>query len=778
MPYSIKYLLEYTSHSNHFTKVEILKKDYEGTVIELIGSAIPFTLVYDSSGSDQFSTFKNSYCVLDVKLTEALKTDFIEIEDEDNFILRYYRNDSLNWTGYILQEQYYEGDDPNNPFVSLKFYDAISRLRVFDITDTTLDLESHSFSLEQVFTSVNSLLYQSIDSTGFKGNDFLINVAAMDAVDPEDPEEPDPEDPTGNCYTITIESGYESTVDGELYITTTSPELGYRHLPFSGYSVYVGTGFLEINACSETYPVLRYGSTGSELSYPEGVSVDAGSSSCYTDGNCTEAPDPDPDPEPTPDPEPYSSNVYDSVYLLKASFFDKDGNPIPLFEILQRIASGFNFTYLLHIDSFYVHNFEFSKNPKFLDFGNEASVISFTGHTTLSADQFWINKSKGLYFLDSLKKMEIYHTVDGDLNYLEIAGFTDITKLREYVSAPSPEITSDSITFLTYADVAVARGGSPSRSYKDVLLKNEKPFRITNDSNKKYRLSVNARFEFDYGITDEEFESMTDSQKIQAEEFIKEVEANTDIRLYYQIESVQDAVSSYLNLGRSGVHAFYDSGFEWTMELNTSRGLDKIGIDALIEGYDFEIDIPTQAGINEMFISFFQPYVVTNEDVLSGDNTYRIEGVKLILSELKLIRLEALDLEELRFEGVTNRNVFNYNLNRDKEISYVNLEEAAYKYSLLNGNGTTLTFNPFKRKLKDYSDVRDEALNVQDLVLIQSLEQFGFQQQMITGDLLIRNNPAFNIFSTLTIAGKDLAISKYSLDDKRGTYSIELLEIK
>ncbi len=777
MPYNVKYQLEYTSQSNHSTKIEILKKDYDADIIELVGSAVPFSLIFESSSSDQFSTFKNSYCILEVKLTEALKADFIEIEDEDDFILRYYKNDSLYWTGYILQEQYYEGDDPNIPFVSLKFYDAISRLRVFKITDTTLDLQSHSFSLQNVFSSVNNLLYQSIDSTGFKGNDFLVNVAALDSEEPIDPEEPD-EEPTGNCYTITIESGYESTVDGTLYITTTSPELGYRHSPFSEYSVYVGTGFLEINVCSDTNPVLRYSSTGSELSYPEGISIDGGASSCFSDGNCTESPEPDPDPEPTPNPEPYSSNVYDSVFLLKESFFDKDGIPISLYEILEDIASSFNFTYLLHIDSFYVHNFEFSKNPKFLDFGDSGSIISFTGHTSINGNQFWINKSKGLYFLDSLKKMEIFHKVDGDLNYLEVAGFTDVTKLREYVSAPSPITTSDSITFLTYADVAVARGGIPSRSYKDVSVKNEKPFRITNNSNKKYRLSFNVRFVMDYGITDEEFEALTDSQKIQTEEFIKEVEANTDIRLYYQIESVQEGVSRYLNLGRSGLQAFYDSGFEWTLELNTSKGLNKIGIDALIEGYDFEIDIPTRSGLNEMYISFFHPYVVTNEGVLSGSNTYRIEGVNAIISELKLIRLEALDLEELRFEGVTNRNVFNYNLNRDKEITYINLEEGAYKYSLLNGNGTSLANSPFKRKLKDYSEERDEALNVQDLILIQSLEQFGFQQQMITGDLHIRDNPTFNIFSTFTIAGKDLAISKYSLDDKTGNYSIELLEIK
>jgi len=62
--------------------------------------------------------------------------------------------------------------------------------------------------------------------------------------------------------------------------------LGFRDLVFSAYSVYVGSGFLSIICCSESYPVLRYGSSGASVSNPEGISIDAGSgdlSTCYSD---------------------------------------------------------------------------------------------------------------------------------------------------------------------------------------------------------------------------------------------------------------------------------------------------------------------------------------------------------------------------------------------------------------------------------------------------------------------------------------------------------------
>lgn len=173
MEYTVKYKLEYTSQGKYETRIEILKSDYVGEVFPLVVSCTPFQQGFEPSSNSQFSAFKSSYCTLEVKLTDSLKADFIEIEDEDNFILRYYRNDVLNWTGHILQEQYHEGDDSNNPFVSLKFYDAISRLKVFNITDTDLNLDSFSFSLEKVFSSINTLLYYSIGCTGFKGNNFF-----------------------------------------------------------------------------------------------------------------------------------------------------------------------------------------------------------------------------------------------------------------------------------------------------------------------------------------------------------------------------------------------------------------------------------------------------------------------------------------------------------------------------------------------------------------------------------------------------------------------------
>ena len=69
-------------------------------------------------------------------------------------------------------------------------------------------------------------------------------------------------------------------------------------------------------------------------------------------------------------------------------------------------------------------------------------------------------------------------------------------------------------------------------------------------------------------------------------------------------------------------------------------------------------------------------------------------------------------------------------------------------------------------------------MDIQDLIITQSLEQFGYQQKYITGDLMIRENKNFNIFSTVNIENKDFAIWKYYYNDKMGVYQIHLIELK
>jgi hypothetical protein len=649
--YGVKYRLEYQSRGNYATRIDIKFKDYTGSIIELIGSESPFELVYESNDENPFDTLKSSYATINVKRTSAIINDFIEIEDENNIILEYSRNGNLIWSGYILQEQYQEGDDNNNPFISLKFYDAISRLRIYTIEDLP-QLSANEISLYELFYAISFNLFAFID----EDTDVLF-------------------------------------------------------FDFVRHNQSISNYFLNV------------------------------------------------------------------VHINKDSLFDNSNNPLNLYDILIRIGQTFNFTFANYKNKLLVYNFSYLKNPVVYNFfTSTASTIS--NNKTIDSNHYWIDKSKLITFWDSLKKIEVFHRYDQDPSYLSSNNFNNIEVLSPFTSANNPLNDDGVIIFNSFADEPVTRTDpDPNKSYKDVSIFTDKinidnPF---NDFNRKYRLKYKIRFEFDYGITDTEFNSLTTSEKIQLEEDIKEIEANTEIRFYYQINTIVGGTTYYLNTGRNGNYTY--TTFPAYIEVNGTSGIDSLGIDQLISGYDYVIDIPLKNGENQLEIKFFHPYVYTDSSLLSSSNTRSIEGVNVFISDIEFLNIDRIGIEEERYEGRTDRNVFNYNLNRDQEYFYTDIDESKYTYTLVNSSGNSIG-KGINRRTVDYTAFRNEDLRIYEYLINQNLNQFGRQQQYITGNLKVINDTGFDILSVVNIDSKEFGIDKFNYNDKQGVYQIELIEIR
>ena len=74
MAYGIKYRLEFSDDEENGKKIEILKKDYTGSVLPLIGTAEPIEISWE--GDDNFySPIKGSSCVLNLFVTDAVNYD-------------------------------------------------------------------------------------------------------------------------------------------------------------------------------------------------------------------------------------------------------------------------------------------------------------------------------------------------------------------------------------------------------------------------------------------------------------------------------------------------------------------------------------------------------------------------------------------------------------------------------------------------------------------------------------------------------------------------------
>jgi hypothetical protein len=181
-------------------------------------------------------------------------------------------------------------------------------------------------------------------------------------------------------------------------------------------------------------------------------------------------------------------------------------------------------------------------------------------------------------------------------------------------------------------------------------------------------------------------------------------------------------------------------------------------------------------GMNKLSIKFYQPYLHTLRD--RSGNTLTFDNVYLDIYDIKFIRTDRESLSENIWEGTTDRNIFNYNLNRNKEVFYINnLLEKRYPFNLLSSTNNLIPLKSFKRRNKLYTANRTENFDLYELVLNQSLEQFGLQQKNITGELFIIDND-FDILSSASINSEIFSIHKFTLNDFDSIYSIELIEIK
>lgn len=646
MSYSTKYRLEYTGLAGYETKIEISKRNYSGSVIELKGSSSPFELTYDASEDYQFSKFKNSYCILSLIEIPELKVDFTEIADEDDFILRYYRDNTLYWAGYIMQEQYTESDDVNDP-ITLRFYDAISRLRIFTFDDLNLTVKS-VYSLAEILNSVDSLLYTNFGGNrGVLWNDFLINTLA------------------------------------------------------------VNTNLLEV------------------------------------------------------------------VFLQRASFFDRDSNAFNLYTILENIASTFNLTFSLYINRLMVSNFEFCNNPRFIDFSNNKNVVNFTKNINVNTNDNvrFVNISKQSTFLDALKKMEVFHRYNYDLTFFNNQDFDNSNNVNNTVD-------NNRIQFTTFA-----RTNSwldPDNidpdlvlTYRDNFVNNLVNFKITKpngffDEKGEYILTFNYTINYTLNA-----EALNDTVK--REELLD----NTDLRLFFRLQgdvggqNYTYTYEGFRNFPIPSPSPFLTSESAFTFDNDTYIG----NVGELTGEQQFRGDFKLVEGLNEMTLTFFQPYLDTKLKA-SGNNADFLT-FNYTITNITFVRVDRVSLEENRWEGTTDRNIFNYNLNRDKGFNYLNdLGERRYPNTLLSLVGNILPQSSFRRRLKNYSSNRTENLNIEDLLLIQSLEQFGFSQEKITGDLFVKGINNIDIMNSFTIDGSIYIIHKFSLNDYDSLYEVELIELK
>lgn len=135
-------------------KVLILKKGYSGAIIDIPhGQVSPVEIDYPTADDDIFYPLRGSMLSFKV-LGGVINMDSIISEDETEYVLEYYRDNELFWTGYVSPELCEEDIFLKYPAIEFKTIDALGSLNSFYLSDTD---GLRSFGLKNINNVIASL---------------------------------------------------------------------------------------------------------------------------------------------------------------------------------------------------------------------------------------------------------------------------------------------------------------------------------------------------------------------------------------------------------------------------------------------------------------------------------------------------------------------------------------------------------------------------------------------------------------------------------------------
>ncbi len=144
MAYGIKYRLEFSDVLGNGKKIEILKDNYSGAVLPLVGTADPVSIKWDGD-DDFYSPIIGSTCTLNLFVTNTVQYENFYAFDEQEFQVKIYYKDASNnfelyWAGFIVTDSYKQALAAPPYQISLQAHDGIGLLstKFMEIRNTDL----------------------------------------------------------------------------------------------------------------------------------------------------------------------------------------------------------------------------------------------------------------------------------------------------------------------------------------------------------------------------------------------------------------------------------------------------------------------------------------------------------------------------------------------------------------------------------------------------------------------------------------------------------------
>ena len=137
MAYNVKYRLEFSDDLENGKKIEILKDNYSGSVLPMVGADEPCVITWESN-DNFYSPIKGSQCTLNLLVTDTVSYDDFYTSDEREYQVKISYKDSSNnyqtyWIGWLVVDQFKEAVT-TTPFpITLTAFDGLGTLDAFDM---------------------------------------------------------------------------------------------------------------------------------------------------------------------------------------------------------------------------------------------------------------------------------------------------------------------------------------------------------------------------------------------------------------------------------------------------------------------------------------------------------------------------------------------------------------------------------------------------------------------------------------------------------------------
>ena len=199
MAYNVKYQLIFSDELGRPVKVEILKKNYQGAVQDMIGTGNPVTIQWDGD-DDIYNPIIGSRCILELFVTDDVNYNEFWRYDEREFKLRVFRSTGMEgtttwdntpfvydladndwdnqidnnilffeviWEGFIVVDRFVESMQPRPYPIKVE---AIDGLGTLDLFDSPINLTDSSVK-EDLFYYIKEILLL----TGHEHDIFIAN---------------------------------------------------------------------------------------------------------------------------------------------------------------------------------------------------------------------------------------------------------------------------------------------------------------------------------------------------------------------------------------------------------------------------------------------------------------------------------------------------------------------------------------------------------------------------------------------------------------------------